>query len=255
MPAGASNTFQPLIDDSIQLWKNNLSRSIFASLASVACPVVWFGDIEKDNLVMTVGANPSDKEVLPNKSGSKHPLRFLSQRKPVNAHSTQHALIGAFNDYFKNNPYTRWFGRDGGRIGVETALRYLDASYYGKATYNAVHFDWFPFPTSVKFSKIKGTVDEQFVNKTINGLGKDIIDNAINVLKPEFILAVGKTSRDYFEKYHAHLSFQKAVSIGNKTYIKEEFCYKGIRVIWTNLYYPNPRTPKGCTSKNWASLF
>lgn len=255
MPAGASNTFQSWIDKSIQLWKNNLNRPIFASLNPVACPVIWFGDIEKDNLVMTVGANPSDKEFLPYKPGSKHPLRFLSKGSPVSVNSTPQELMEAFNDYFKNNPYTRWFGKDGGEIGVEAALRYLDASYYGKATYNAVHFDWFPFPTSVKFGKIKGTGDAQFVYNTINELGKNIIDAAIDVLKPEFILAVGKTSRDYFEKYN-HLSSSKKVStIGNKTYIEEEFCYNGVRVIWTSLYYPNPRTPKGCTSKNWAPLF
>lgn len=237
-----SDNFKGLIKQAVDEWKN--SKNIYLS---GACPVLWFGNIDDidqvSDFVMTVGINPSDKEFLDDKGKKLSKCRFDYPNLDTPT------LIKAYNEYFSKNPYLAWFGDPEEKKGVEAALNYLDASYYNTSyKYKAVHFDWFPFPTSDKFSDIKDS-DKKFVDKTIDGLGKEIIDTAIDVLKPKFILVVGLDSWTYFKKYASPRKFLTSY-VTKKNYTLS-LIYKDVRVYGSNLYYPRPN----CPYKDWKSIF
>ena len=126
--------------------------------------------------------------------------------------------------------------------------------------YKAVHFDWFPFPTSKKFHDIKKSISFNLVEGTINELGKLIIDKAIDVLKPRFILSVGLDSWNYFTKYANPRKFLTSiVTVGSKDYKSMSLIYSTgntkVCVYGSDLYYPNPNTPESCSFKDWLPLF
>jgi hypothetical protein len=81
------------------------------------CPVPFFGDVSRARIA-TVGINPSNREFV---DDSGYELRGEAQRLPtlgslgadswaqVDAEGVR-AIVGACRDYFRRNPYDRWFG-------------------------------------------------------------------------------------------------------------------------------------------------
>lgn len=253
-----SDEFNQLINKAVSKWESPELENI--NLLD-ACPVLWFGNIDKaSDFVMTVGINPSDKEFLDKRNGK---LLSGDKRRFDYKDFKPQTLFDAYNIYFDKNPYTMWFGKkDDAQKGLEAALHYLNASYYDDYTYKykAVHFDWFPFPTSKKFHDIKKSISFNLVEGTINELGKLIIDKAIDVLKPRFILSVGLDSWNYFTKYANPRKFLTSiVTVGSKDYKSMSLIYSTgntkVCVYGSDLYYPNPNTPESCSFKDWLPLF
>jgi hypothetical protein len=81
------------------------------------CPVPFFGDVSRARIA-TVGINRSNREFV---DDSGYELRGEAQRLPtlgslgadswaqVDAEGVR-AIVGACRDYFRRNPYDRWFG-------------------------------------------------------------------------------------------------------------------------------------------------
>ena len=62
-----SDEFNQLINKAVSKWESPELENI--NLLD-ACPVLWFGNIDKaSDFVMTVGINPSDKEFLDKRNG------------------------------------------------------------------------------------------------------------------------------------------------------------------------------------------
>jgi hypothetical protein len=114
-------------------------------------PIAWFGDTTAYTAsplrILTVGLNPSQIEF---------PAGQPDQRFPA-ASGVEHAssaYVASLNDYFRVDPYWRWFNT------YRSLLEGLHASFEGNFGVNtAVHTDLCsPVPTSPTWSRLPGTV-------------------------------------------------------------------------------------------------
>jgi hypothetical protein len=97
-------------------------------------PILHFGDVEayakSEPKIITVGLNPSLAEFSENEDRFGHEVR-----QSLNPATLRQAL----SNYFRINPYRRWFNRS-----YETFLQHFGASFYGKeypiSLNTALHF-------------------------------------------------------------------------------------------------------------------
>lgn len=114
-------------------------------------PIAWFGDTTayaaSPLRILTVGLNPSQVEF----PASQPDRRFPAARGVQRACD---AYIASLNDYFRIDPYRRWFNT------YRTLLEGLQASFEGSFGVNtAVHTDLCsPVPTSPTWSGLPATV-------------------------------------------------------------------------------------------------
>ena len=123
-------------------------------LLAKAPPVLWFGNSNSSKpKIVTIGANPSRSEFL-DKSFKKDspPIKSVYEKKYlahnrfyhlskeesyesiINSKNLQEKILSSYNNYFNQNPYTKWFGSNSDKpYSVEGVLRGMGASYYEEA--------------------------------------------------------------------------------------------------------------------------
>lgn len=213
-------------------WKNELLEK--------APPVLWFGNSNSSkNLILTLGANPSDKEFLEHNKNDK--INYLQAGKQRFRHlkddenfttilqsdQLRDEIIQSYNEYFSKNPYTKWFGNNTAEpYNLEGFLRGIDASFYDNTPtqYQACHIDIFPFATRSDFTTIeKKLIKPEFLH---NGWSKNYLIDLLNFFQPKFLIVIGKNNVQTFCEI-----FQKEVNV------KKEFDYRTISGRSTKLYH------------------
>jgi len=172
-------------------------------------PVLWFGDQTRDPRIVTVGLNPSHGEFFKNQEDAKRlryppssETRFYVYSPDEVANPSDSTLtnrvIQSYNEYFRKNPYTRWFGKPGG-YNVECFIKQLDASFYGKGSLGCVHIDLFPFVTVDKFSDLdkQKLLSNVFNDPWFSKNFKDLVD----FLDPRILIVFGRSTTEYFNTY------------------------------------------------------
>ena len=153
-------------------------------------PILYFGDktayLKSPLRIVTVALNPSLAEFPPDAPFSRFPEAgawIAAGRPPANCQDLQQA----FNDYFKRDPYLRWFG------SLEKVLTGFDASFYpnpdpsneGHAKNTAIHTDLLsPVATSPTWSKIHDPGLKAALTKS----GIPLWHTLIEELRPHLIL-------------------------------------------------------------------
>lgn len=141
-------------------------------------PIPFFGDLAAYSgsqwKIVTAAINPSGKEFP--RSG---PVRFDVSAGLNNSHALEEQLA----EYFKLNPYRRWFS------SFERVLNGMGASYGGKMSRSpfattALHLDMCsPIATSPTWSKLGKEVEKLVVD------GRAIFDRLVAELRPDLIIA------------------------------------------------------------------
>lgn len=116
-------------------------------------PILWFGDAraysDSPLRVVTLGLNPSRFEF----PSAEPMMRFPAARHLANSGSldgSHPAYIRALDEYFRREPYRKWFDR-----GFEPLLNGLGASYYSNKPNTALHTDLLsPLATNPTWSKL-----------------------------------------------------------------------------------------------------
>lgn len=144
-------------------------------------PIKWFGDREaymkSPVKIITVGLNPSDKEFR-EKDGEPYSTRL---RFPDYKKGNVVSLENALNNYFKKNPYRKWFN-----TGFEPLLNGMNASFYscGKFKNRAIHTDiCSPWATDPTWMNLPLRDREKLFKKGFQ-LWKDLVKE----LSPDIIL-------------------------------------------------------------------
>ena len=147
-------------------------------------PILYFGDInayfKSEFKVVTAALNPSDSEFKEFKNSKPSFLRFPDYKNTVET------LYLSLNNYFKHNPYKKWFGVPNiSKSGFLPLLNGLGVCYYkGSQNNTAIHTDIFsPLATNPTWSGIN--------NEQKNILSKDgftLWKKLILEIKPDLIL-------------------------------------------------------------------
>ena len=120
------------------------------SIVSPSIPIIYFGDDRRyfasHRKIITVGLNPSCAE-FPDEDRFR---RFPKARQLTPDSFTPETHLAALRDYFREDPYHKWF-----RPSFEWILNGLDASYYDGAPNTALHTDLFsPLATDPTWSRL-----------------------------------------------------------------------------------------------------
>ncbi|MCK5603273.1 hypothetical protein KAR91_15425 [Candidatus Pacearchaeota archaeon] len=187
-------------------WKNEI--------LGLSPPVLWFGDSNKKEPLVTVGANPSRREFLDSRDGhylsaSKqrfHHLTTANIQEVLRDERTLRKIVESYNRYFHRNPYRSWFGKPKG-YKVEGFLNGLGASLYGVKPIGAVHTDLIPFTTKSDFSDLKDHTLKRYLFH--NGWAKSFFDKLMEYLVPSAIIVFGRTNVGWFNKYYNNLALNR----------------------------------------------
>jgi len=222
----------------------------------VRCPpVLWFGDQKRAPRIVTVGLNPSHGEFFRNQEdakGLRYPRssenRFYVYSPNESIHpgdpTLTNRVIQSYNEYFRKNPYTRWFGKPGG-YNVECFINQFDASFYEKRSLGCVHIDLFPFVTVDKFSDLdkQSLLSDVFNDSWFSNNFKDLVE----FLNPRILIVFGRSTTEYFNTYFGgsirlNLDYRdserKLASFGRSTYT---IYGKQIPVLGLSVNLGNPR--------------
>lgn len=161
-------------------------------------PVVWFGDINSAKpKILVISANPNNID-----KPEGNPRIPSSYNWDINKADVK-KMEDDYNDYFRNNPDTGWFGKHPGSVKnkqgrIETFMNGLDASFYdGEYKYQGIHIDLLPFVTKLPFSKIADRI------MAIPGLPEWIdqhLKEMIALIQPKLIVVNGRTNFEYFNQ-------------------------------------------------------
>lgn len=150
---------EPLAQKCNQLYHRTQNTSL--PITNPSIPILYFGDYPSYNKseikIITVGLNPSHREF---------PIedRFLRFRKAEKnskncnlTHLEIQRFLDSLNDYYKDEPYSKWFGC------FESMLNGLSASYYDNEYPNRVlHTDiCSPLATDITWSKLNDSICER----------------------------------------------------------------------------------------------
>ena len=225
------------------LYKNTAEAVCFPNHPGVAIPVPFFGNIGNNKpLFFSLGSNPSDKEFLDDSGQALKTPRFFNPRHVLPSWDWQN-VFEACNKYFINNPYTRWFGKQGGSK-LEGFLNLLGASYYDtdEYKYQAVHVDLMPFPTEEKYVEFKKNHPCE-AKEYINDYGIPLVHSMISLYKPESIICIGN---DACLKLLGNPVGRSTTAGTSFSYYKGEI--DGIKAFGTSIYYPDSH---GSTKADW----
>ncbi len=143
-------------------------------------PILFFGDSRRyfgsGLKVVTVGLNPSDSEFPKKDPFLRFPkARDLGENEKCRTLSLH---VESLNDYFRTEPYTRWFRN------LEPILNGLDSSYYDRHANSAIHTDLCsPIATEPTWSGLRKDEQEQ-----LELSGFKIWHTLIGILDPDVIL-------------------------------------------------------------------
>ena len=162
--------------------KKNLSYVVSESL-----PILFFGDLEsfstQKKKVVTVGLNPSNIEFQSNPSEEYTFFRFPEYNGNIET------LELTLNNYFKHNPYTKWF-----KTGYEPLLNGLEGSFFPDNEFDKVlHTDiCSPLSTNPTWSKLNF-----YEQESLRRDGFELWKSLICELKPNLIIL--STRRSYLQ--------------------------------------------------------
>lgn len=146
----------------------------------------WFGNRPQYEIselkIVTVGLNPSGIEFGVDKTNNKANVdsRFPACHGKTATFSTPGYFPDAWNHYFDNNPYWKWFDN------FEHVLWGLNASYKYDKKHRALHTDLCtPWATSPTWSKLS-PIDRETLSKQFKF---DEWKNLVKGLKPDIIIA------------------------------------------------------------------
>ena len=156
-------------------------------------PILYFGDskayFESDFKVITSALNPSDAEFKELKSSNPSYVRFPDYKNSIKT------LRLALDNYFKINPYTKWFGKPNiSKSGFLPLLNGLGTCYYKESQKNiALHTDiCSPLATNPTWSGL----NEKQKNILFKS-GYELWKSLVIELKPDLILMSLK--KDYLK--------------------------------------------------------
>lgn len=190
-----NTTPKDIIEDVLRMQKHLLSlpegKDLFRDDVP---PVVWFGDINSAKpKILVISANPNNID-----KPKENPRIPSSHNWDINKADVK-KLEEDYNNYFRNNPDTGWFGKVKGTQGrIEDFLNGLDASFYdGEYKYQGIHIDLLPFTTHKSFTKIANQI------MAIPGLPEWIdqhVKEMIALIQPELVVVNGDTNFKYFNQ-------------------------------------------------------
>jgi hypothetical protein len=147
-----------------------------------SCPVPAFGD-PSISRVATLGLNPSNREFV-DEDGEE--LRGGSRRFPTlqslgldawaDANATHlREIRNACRNYFRGNPYDRWFKK------LDQVIIGSGASYYCESR-SACHLDLIPFATAKKWTELSSVQRNLLLDVAGDALGLLLRDSPVEVL-------------------------------------------------------------------------
>ena len=147
-----------------------------------SCPVPVFGNIEKSR-VSTLGINPSNREFmdecgieLQGENRRFHTLNSLSLESWLDASSEHLGLIlSSCFEYFRQNPYDRWFSV------LDRVISGTSTSYYSSAA-SACHLDIVPYATQKKWTSLKYDQKKRLLEFNADILGRLLKKSPIRIL-------------------------------------------------------------------------
>lgn len=183
----------------------DLELASHASVIPWGCPVPCFGDLSTAR-VATVGINPSNREFV---DGNGTQLTGSQMRLPTLqsfgltrwSEATSHHLqqiIRACQNYFRGNPYDRWFNF------LEQVVSGLEATYY-KLAPTACHLDLVPYATTSKWGTLTSFQRQELLDATGDALGLLLENSSVRLL-----ILNGRSVVDNFERI-ADVSLDKAI--------------------------------------------
>lgn len=151
-------------------------------LMTWSSPVLTFGDPTTCR-VATVGINPSNLEFVDG-SGSELPprRRRLQTLTSLGLDSWREAdvahlrlIITSCNEYFRGNPYDRWFR------SLDVVVQGTNTSFYDDHSV-ACHLDLVPYATSLKWSYLPRTTQRALLQTSADTLGLLLRDSPIECI-------------------------------------------------------------------------
>ncbi len=159
-------------------------------------PVVSFGDARMAR-VATLGLNPSKVEFLNNNGYLLHDdqrrLETLQSLGVRDLASAAPSVIGAVYEsciqYFRRNPYRRWFGQ------LERVLQRFNVSYYEGS---ACHLDLVQWATDPTWGKLPASIRRRLLEADAEFLWKQLTYESI-----ELLLLNGRGVVEEFERRYS----------------------------------------------------
>lgn len=160
-------------------------------IVNTSIPILWFGDLEayekSPEKIITFAINPSSDEFKLKKTEEFNFARFKDGEKiylkDSLSDSDKDILCGTLNNYYKDEPYKKWFK------WLESPLNCVNASYGGKLKNGdfentAIHIDLCPLATSSKWGDVNENVKDALIKDS-----EIILNSLISYLEPKKILA------------------------------------------------------------------
>lgn len=196
-------------------YKSNESSS---PLVDPSIPILWFGNLAEyrnsTKRIITVGLNPSNLEFTTEQDRNyKIDLRFKKAMSCNNLTTDNeiNSYYEAMNDYFKQNPYKRWFN------SFEKVLNYFRSSYDKVDFINrAVHLDIYaPIATNPTWGKL--SVSDR---KNLSQF-KVYFSRLIKELKPEIVLISVNVGiiKEVFDVAKCNAKYKSERIKGKRTFI------------------------------------
>jgi hypothetical protein len=148
-----------------------------------ASPVPSFGDLLASQ-VATLGLNPSNREFV-DETGREldgparrfHTLNSLGLTSWADADLRHLRLIMAScRDYFRGNPYDRWFRT------LDQVLIPANVSYYSSNEYSACHLDLIPYATAQKWTGLTPSQRKRLLTGAGDTLALLVRDSPVKVI-------------------------------------------------------------------------
>ena len=165
-----------------EYWRDFKKKHGRKDILNHSIPIVWFGDMEaytKSQLkIVTIGLNPSNHEFY-NDDGTES-NRFSDITTLTNCSKlvdrAREILVANYNNYFKVNPYKKWFDN------YKDILNIFSADYYGTAENTAIHIDLeTSLATNPTWSKLTNEEQESIRDR-------DLSIKLLDYLKPDIML-------------------------------------------------------------------
>jgi len=159
------------------------TRNTALPISSPSIPILYFGDYpayhKSEIKIITVGLNPSLKEFPIEDRFLRFRKSEKISKKPNMTHNEIQLFLNSLNDYYKDEPYSRWFRC------FEPILNGLNSSYYDNEYPNRVlHTDiCSPLATDITWSKLNPRQQARLSKD-----GNKIWHSLVDILAPDFIL-------------------------------------------------------------------
>lgn len=201
-------------DKTQDIEKNKLKNGKYVSDYIVGeIPIVWFGDFEsykKSELkVVTVGQNPSSIEFKDNR------FPGLAKKNAIYNDAYRERLAKSYNEYFKKNPYLRWFDNGYGQLfklfsdDCSVSYGYDKNNERYRATKNiAIHIDYYSALATFPAWGRKDLPND--VRKILSENVDKLYRNLIRKLNPDVVLL------------HTKKKWSSLV-VGTDRFVKHEF--------------------------------